>query len=136
MGSLLDLADAFLADPQVPADLTKRLLGDTADPVAVDDDPALAPFSRPRSRSTTALYASCASSCSYRSLSESSLARESWCSSTDRLRRRRSFRSCRVNSLMIAQVAYVLNRLPRAKSNRSAACIKAKVPSLIRSGRS
>ncbi len=42
MGALLELADAFLADPQVQADLAERLLGDAADPVVVRDDPPLA----------------------------------------------------------------------------------------------
>ena len=43
MGAFLELADAFLADTQVQADLLERLLGDAADPFAVHDDPALAP---------------------------------------------------------------------------------------------
>ena len=48
MGACLDLADPFLADPQVHADLLERPLGHAPDPVAVHDDPALAPVQSPQ----------------------------------------------------------------------------------------
>ena len=40
--AVFDLADTFLADPQLLADLHERLLRPPADPVAVRDDPPLA----------------------------------------------------------------------------------------------
>ena len=64
MGAFLELADAFLADTQVQADLLERLLGDAADPIAVHDDPA-SRSSRRRRRSTTARLSSWASTVSY-----------------------------------------------------------------------
>ena len=48
MGACLDLADPFLADPQVHADLPERPLGHAPDAVAVHDDPALAPVQSPQ----------------------------------------------------------------------------------------
>ena len=65
MGAFLELADAFLADTQVQADLLERLLGDAADPIAVHDDPALAPVQSAEERSTTARLSSWASTVSY-----------------------------------------------------------------------
>lgn len=44
VGALLDLADTFLADPHLQADLLEGTPGDAANPVAVFADPALAPF--------------------------------------------------------------------------------------------
>jgi hypothetical protein len=41
IGARFDLADAVLADPQVPADLHQRLLGGAADPKPAYDDPPL-----------------------------------------------------------------------------------------------
>ena len=39
---VLDLADTFLADPQLLADLRERLLGDAAEPVLARENPPLA----------------------------------------------------------------------------------------------
>src|SRR3954451_9924647 len=41
-GAPLDLAHAFLRDPQLHTDLTQRLLACTSDPEATDEDPPLA----------------------------------------------------------------------------------------------
>jgi hypothetical protein len=43
MGAPLELADALLADPQVPTELLERVLGASADPVEAFEDAALAP---------------------------------------------------------------------------------------------
>ena len=42
LGDRFDLADAFLRDPQLLADLFQRLLASPSDPVAADEDPPLA----------------------------------------------------------------------------------------------
>ena len=44
----LDLADPFLADPHVHADLPERPRGHAPDAVAVHDDPAFAPVQSPQ----------------------------------------------------------------------------------------
>ena len=44
IGARFDLADAFLADPQLPADLHQRPLGGAADPESAYDDPPLTRF--------------------------------------------------------------------------------------------